>query len=93
MYDGRRMTWVLAAGHADEWTGDDLGQAAAVLSERIGTAVCTSGMDADAQSRLRETFLASVHKSLVADDSAAVESGHFWSAAAGPLLVTLSAAA
>ncbi|WP_318201633.1 hypothetical protein [Streptomyces sp. SCL15-4] len=53
----------------------------------------TSGMDADAQSRLRETFLGSVHKSLVTDGSAAVESGHFWSAAAGPLLVTLSPAA
>jgi hypothetical protein len=88
-----KMTWALVAEHADEWTGDDLGQATAVLSEKIGAAVCTSGMDADAQSHFRETFLGSVRESLVAEGAAAVESGHFWSVAAGPLLVTLSPAA
>ncbi|WP_282703782.1 hypothetical protein [Streptomyces sp. CC219B] len=88
-----KMTWALVAEHADEWTGDDLGQAAAVLSEKIGTAVCTSGMDTDAQSHFQDTFLGSVRRRLITDGPAAVESGHFWSAAAGPLLVTLSPAA
>ncbi|MEU3049943.1 hypothetical protein ABZ705_26120 [Streptomyces sp. NPDC006984] len=88
-----KMTWALVAEHADEWTGDDFSQAAAVLDERVGAAVTASGMAADAQEHWRETFLAPVRDSITAAGKSAVEAGRDSNEAAGPLLVALTPAA
>ncbi|MFI6275909.1 hypothetical protein [Streptomyces sp. NPDC050988] len=88
-----KMTWALVAEHADEWTGDDFSQAAAVLDEKVGAAVSASAMNSDAQAHFRATFLAPVRDSLSGEGRTAIESGHLWSAAAGPLLVALAPAA
>ncbi|MFI1655589.1 hypothetical protein ACH4ZU_11880 [Streptomyces sp. NPDC020472] len=88
-----KMSWALVAEHADEWTGDDVGQAAAVMVEKVEAAVTDSGMSVDAQAHFRETFLAPVEASILTTGKAAVESGRSWSDAAGPLLVVLAPAA
>jgi hypothetical protein len=88
-----KMTWALVAEHADEWTGDDFSQAAAVLDEKVGAAVTASGMAASTQDHFRETFLAPVRDGITSEGRAAVEAGHAWDDAAGPLLVVLTPAA
>jgi hypothetical protein len=88
-----KMTWALVAEHADEWTGDSYPEATAIFNERVGAAVSTSGMPPEAQSHFRETFLDPLRERLSKEGRTAMESGRFWSAAAGPLLVTLSPAA
>ncbi|EFL15292.1 hypothetical protein [Streptomyces sp. C] len=88
-----KMTWALVAEHADEWTGDDFSEAAAVLDERVGAAVSVSGMNPDAQAHFRETFLAPVRDGIAGAGRTAVETGQGWDKAAGPLLVVLTPAA
>ncbi|MGP3686275.1 hypothetical protein ACTVZO_16470 [Streptomyces sp. IBSNAI002] len=88
-----KMTWALVAEHADQWTGIDLAEAASVLNQRITASVAASGMDEKAQAHFRESFLGPVQESLSKDGSTAIESGHCWTTAAGPLLVVLSPAA
>ncbi len=88
-----KMTWALVAEHADEWTGDDFSQAAAVLDEKIGAVVTASGMTPDTQEHWRKTFLAPVRDGITTAGKSAVEAGRDWSKAAGPLLVALSPAA
>jgi hypothetical protein len=88
-----KMTWALVAEHADEWTGDDFSEAAAVLDEKVGAAVTASGMAASTQEHFRETFLAPVRDGITDAGKSAVESGRDWSKAAGPLLVALTPAA
>ncbi|GGP31469.1 hypothetical protein GCM10018980_65810 [Streptomyces capoamus] len=87
------MTWAQVAEHADEWTGSDSRVAAAVLDEKIGTAISASGMNPEAQAHLRETFLLLVRDGIAGAGKAAVEAGRDWSKAAEPLLVALSPAA
>jgi hypothetical protein len=88
-----KMTWALVAEHADEWIGDDFGQAASVLNEKVGAAVAGSGMNPEAQTHFRETFLAPVRDGIGREGRAAVEAGQPWDDAAGPLLVVLTPAA
>ncbi|MCD7438956.1 hypothetical protein K4B79_12050 [Streptomyces lincolnensis] len=88
-----KMTWALVAEHADEWTGSDFGEAAAVLNEKVVEAVSASPMDRDAQAHFRAAFLAPVHDSITSAGRDAVEAGRDWTNAAGPLLVALTPAA
>ncbi|NWF28278.1 hypothetical protein HW130_18720 [Streptomyces sp. PKU-EA00015] len=88
-----KMTWALVAEHADEWTGNDFGEAAAVLNQRVGAAVTASGMNPDAQAHFRDSFLAPVRDGIASAGKAAVEAGRGWDTAAGPLLVVLTPAA
>ncbi|MEU7030017.1 hypothetical protein AB0A60_25470 [Streptomyces sp. NPDC046275] len=88
-----KMTWALVAEHADEWTGDDFSQAAAVLERKVGAAVTASGMTPEAQEHWRATFLAPVRDLIPAAGKSAVEAGRDWTKAAGPLLVSLAPAA
>ncbi|MEU3265149.1 hypothetical protein [Streptomyces bacillaris] len=88
-----KMTWALVAEHADEWTGDNCHEATAILKERVGAAVSTSGMTPAAQAHFRETFLNPLRERLSSEGSSAISSGQTWSAAAGPLLVALAPAA
>ncbi|MFI6205877.1 hypothetical protein ACIBAI_05680 [Streptomyces sp. NPDC051041] len=88
-----KMTWALVAEHVDEWTGDDFGQAAAVLNEKVGEAVAGSGMAPEAQAHFRREFLAPVRDSITREGRTAVEAGQPWDGAAGPLLVVLTPAA
>ncbi|MEV0849468.1 hypothetical protein AB0J21_26945 [Streptomyces sp. NPDC049954] len=87
-----KMSWAMIGEHMDEWSGTSYDQAAVVLKERVGSAVAASGMAPETQAHFRQTFLAPLRESVAAEGPSAVESGHCWSAAAGPLLVALSPA-
>ncbi|MFK0099269.1 hypothetical protein [Streptomyces sp. NPDC091040] len=88
-----KMTWAMIGEHMDEWSGTSYEQASNILKERVGSAVDASGLNAEAQTHFRQTFLAPLRHSLASEGPAALESGHHWSAAAGPLLVALTPAA
>ncbi|MGW0632605.1 hypothetical protein [Streptomyces sp. NPDC002758] len=85
-----KMSWTLAGEHADEWTGMDAHEGAAVLEARVGAVVEASGMTADAVQRYREAFLTPVAENLRTTGRAALSQGKSWSTAAGPILVAAS---
>ncbi|MBT2364655.1 hypothetical protein J7E88_04815 [Streptomyces sp. ISL-10] len=87
-----KMTWMLAGEHADEWTGPDAQEGAAILEARIGAVIEGSGMTADSVQHWRETFLAPVVADLRTEGQSALSHGESWSKAAGPLLVSASPA-
>ncbi|MGW0897726.1 hypothetical protein ACWD0G_12125 [Streptomyces goshikiensis] len=87
------MTWALAAEHVDQWTGNDFTEAASVLDREVGATVSASGMNESAQANFREAFLAPARDEIAGAGKEAVEAGHSWDLAAGPLLVVLSPAA
>ncbi|MGA5019216.1 hypothetical protein ACPCAA_17590 [Streptomyces griseoincarnatus] len=86
-----KMTWALVARHADEWTGDNFDQAAAVLNEKVEAVVAQ--MRPEIQDHFREEFLTPVRDGIGREGRAAVEAGRPWDDAAGPLLVVLTPAA
>ncbi|MCX4591231.1 hypothetical protein OG819_16225 [Streptomyces sp. NBC_01549] len=76
-----KMSWALIGEHADEWTGADTQEGAAVLEARVRTAVGTSGMTAETAQYWHTTFLAPVVEAVRTEGQAAVSRGEAWSKA------------
>lgn len=87
-----KMSWALMGEHADEWTGADTQEGAAVLEARLTTVVEDSGMTAETVQHWRSTFLAPVVEAVRTEGQAAMSRGAAWSKAAGPVLVSVSPA-
>ncbi|MEU0657909.1 MULTISPECIES: hypothetical protein [Streptomyces] len=87
-----KLSWALMGEHADEWTGADTQEGAAVLEDRLTAVVEDSGMTAETAQHWRSTFLAPVVEALRTEGQAAISRGATWSKAAGPMLVSVSPA-
>ncbi len=85
-----KMSWALIGEHADEWTGADTQEGAAVLEARLRAVVKDSGMAAETAQHWHATFLAPVVEAVRTEGQAAISRGEAWSKAAGPMLVSVS---
>ncbi len=88
-----KMSWTLIGEHADEWTGADTQEGAAVLEARLRTVVEDSDMTAETAQHWQATFLAPMVEAVRTEGQAAVSRGEAWSKAAGPMLVSVSTTA
>ncbi|KUJ64316.1 hypothetical protein ACZ90_57065 [Streptomyces albus subsp. albus] len=70
-----KMSWTLIGEHADEWTGADTQEGAAVLEARLRAVVEASGMTAETAQHWHATFLAPVVEAVRTEGQAAVSAG------------------
>ncbi|MFD7750675.1 hypothetical protein [Streptomyces sp. NPDC059757] len=85
-----KLSCTLIGAHADEWTGEDAHECAAILEARVGAAIDALGMAPETAQSFRETFLKPVAENLRTAGRAALLQGKAWNTAAGPILVAAS---
>lgn len=85
-----KMSWTLIGEHADEWTGADTQEGAAVLEARIEAAVDAGGMPPETVRSWHERILAPAIEALRTEGTSALSQGKSWSVAVGPLLLVVS---
>ncbi|MEU2111488.1 hypothetical protein [Streptomyces sp. NPDC019507] len=87
------MSWALAAQHADQWTGDDYAEAAAVFRTRCIATMMSAGMKADQRGLFYEQFIGPIGEGIANQGRTAIEAGQEWDTARGPILLAMAPAA